>query len=410
MRPAGICGAVRRVRLRLGGRRRRSRLRQALRSAAAIRVALGRLRASRHMARSTSSISGAGRSGRAVPSDGGCLLDPLRGLEHGRRPVRVEAGERLPEQDADGPHVRLRARRLSLEALGRDVRERAGHVAGGRERVGLVEERQAEVEEAHGDAVLVVGQQHVRRLDVAVDDPELVRVREPFENLRTGLHRSTVVQPAGTQGVAERLAGDVLVRDVRVLGVRSEISGFQAALVVEARRGLVLALGARGRLSFTRDDLERDLVALELVPGEPDGARAAAAERLDGAVATEDQFILRDSDGGGRHRTVPWPRARKVLSIRAGRYSHARETHERARQRDRLRLLRGAGARAGRAAAAFPAAAGAARSERRAAAELHAAAAAGRRRRRRDRASSSCSCSSSTAAAATARRPSTATT
>ena len=100
----------------------------------------------------------------------------------------MRAGERLPEHHADCPDVAGGRALLAREPLGRDVRERARHVADRRQGLGLREGREAEVEQPHRDAVL--GHEHVRRLHVAVDDAALVRVREPLEQLRAGLDGS----------------------------------------------------------------------------------------------------------------------------------------------------------------------------------------------------------------------------
>ena len=65
-------------------------------------------------------------------------------------------------------------------------------------------------------------------------------------------------------------------------GVGPEAIRAQAALVTEPRSGLGLTFGALRRLSFPRNDLERDVEPVPLVPGEPDRAGATAAERPDG--------------------------------------------------------------------------------------------------------------------------------
>ena len=67
--------------------------------------------------------------------------------------------------------------------------------------------------------------------------------------------------------------------------------------MAQARRGLGLALGARSGLPLARDDLERDVELRLLVAGEPDRARAAAAERLERPVAAEHE--LGDGEGLG---------------------------------------------------------------------------------------------------------------
>ena len=142
----------------------------------------------------------------------------------------MHAGERLPEQDADRPHVPGRAGDPAGEPLGRDVCERPGHVPHGGEGLGVLRLGQAEVEQPDRDPV-PVGEEDVRRLDVAVDDPARMRMREPLENLRRRLHGLRVAQLAGAQRVAERPPGRVLVRDVDVTRVAPAGVGAQAALV-----------------------------------------------------------------------------------------------------------------------------------------------------------------------------------
>ena len=143
--------------------------------------------------------------------------------------------------------------------------------------------------------------EHVRRLHVAVDDPEPVRVRERVEDLRRRLDGVAVAELAGAQRLAQRAALDVLVGDVDVAAVAAEVVGADAALVPEPRRRLHLARRPRGALALARDDLERDLEAGALVPGEPDGAGAAAAERPEGPVAVEDEVGGGKGVRGARH-------------------------------------------------------------------------------------------------------------
>ena len=133
------------------------------------------------------------------------------------------------------------------------------------------------------------GKQDVRRLHVAVQDPGRVRVGKPFADLRARLDRRGVVQVAGAQRLAERLARDVLVGDVDVPRVAREGVGAQAARVAEAGGGGGLALGPRGGLALAGHDLEGDLEPGLLVAGEPDRPRSTAPERAQRAVSVEDE-------------------------------------------------------------------------------------------------------------------------
>ena len=240
-------------------------------------------------------------------------LDRAGHLRQRHAPERVLAGERLPEQDPDGPDVARGAGLLAAQALGGDVGERAGDVADGRQRLGLVELGEPEVEQAHRDPV-VLGEEHVRRLDVAVDDPAAVRMREPVEDLRRGLHRLPVAQLAAAHRLAQRAAADVLVRDVDVTGVGAEAVRAQAALVPEPGGRLGLAFGAVRGLALAGDDLQRDVESVPLVPREPDRAGTAAAKRAERAVAVEDELPAWERMSSSGHDFVPgWPPRERIL-------------------------------------------------------------------------------------------------
>ncbi len=97
------------------------------------------------------------------------MLDRVGRIEQRPGPERMEAGERLPEKDADSPDVRGRSGTLSSEPLRRDVGERSRNVADSGQCLLFAHEGKAEVEELHRHAA-AVAQEHVRRLDVPVDD------------------------------------------------------------------------------------------------------------------------------------------------------------------------------------------------------------------------------------------------
>ena len=186
--------------------------------------------------------------------------------------------ERLPQHHADCPDVGRLRRIAAGEPLGRDVRERSRDVARLGQRLGVGHLREPKVEHARRHPV-AVREQDVRGLDVAVQDPGRMCVREAVADLRAGLDRLVVRELPGAQRLAVRLAGDELVRDVDVARVAAEPVRAQAGGMPQMRRGLGLALGPRRRLALARDDLERDVEARALVASEPDRARAAAAER-----------------------------------------------------------------------------------------------------------------------------------
>jgi hypothetical protein len=200
----------------------------------------------------------------------GAVLDRPGHRRQRHAPEGMLGRERLPEQDSDPPHIARRAGFLSAQPLRRDVRQRPGHVADRGQRLRLVELREPEVQQAHRDAVRLC-KEDVGRLHIAVDDPALVGVGKPFEDLGRRLDRVCVAQLAGAHRVAQGLPGHVLVGDVDVAVVGAEVVGAQAALVAQAGGRLGLAFGSMCRLALARDDLERDVEAVVLVAAEPDG-------------------------------------------------------------------------------------------------------------------------------------------
>ena len=71
--------------------------------------------------------------------------------------------------------------------------------------------------------------------------------------------------------------------------------------MAQLRRSLGLALGPHRGLALARDDLQRDVEPGPLVAGEPDRARAAAAERPQRPVAVEDELDAGERWGGLSH-------------------------------------------------------------------------------------------------------------
>ncbi len=162
--------------------------------------------------------------------------------------------------------------------------------------------------------VLAVREQDVGGLDVAVHDAVGVRIRQAVEDLGACLDRCLVVQAALADGLAQRLAWDVLVDDVDVARIASERMRSQTALVPELGGRARLALGAGSGVAFAGDDLERHLGAARGFHGEPHGARAARAERSDRPVSPEHERSRGDCCGRPRHQHRPlWPCGSEVL-------------------------------------------------------------------------------------------------
>ena len=159
---------------------------------------------------------------------------------------------------------------------------------------------EAEVQHAGGN-ILALGEQHVRRLHIAVDDPARVRVCERLEHLCRSLDRGSVVELPAAKGLAERPSGHVLVSDVDVPGIASKAVGALARGMAKPCRRFRLPFRARRGLPLARDDLQRDVQAVLLVPSEPHRPGSAAPERSQRPVPTEDELALGKGWGGVRH-------------------------------------------------------------------------------------------------------------
>ena len=141
--------------------------------------------------------SSRGRSRRWRRSGGRCVPEPPRGPRCGP-PDRVDAAQRLVQDERQRVQVGRRAGRQSLGLLGGHVRGGADHVARAGQRVAAEHARDAEVGQPgelrrRGRAL---GDEHVGGLDVAVDHALGVRVRERVAQRDPDLDDVAVRQPA----------------------------------------------------------------------------------------------------------------------------------------------------------------------------------------------------------------------
>src|SRR4029453_3945680 len=116
-----------------------------------------------------------------------------------------------------------------------------------------------------------------------------------------GLTRRRVPELAGANTVAHRPARDVFVGDVDVPVVAGVGVGPQTPWMAQPRGRFRLALRAPPGLALARDDLQRDVEAVRLVARKPNGARAAAPQRPQGAVAAKDELTGRKGRDRCRH-------------------------------------------------------------------------------------------------------------
>src|SRR5204862_1200970 len=130
----------------------------------------------------------------------------------------------------------------------------------------------------------------------AVHDSARGRLAERLSDLRGRFEGYGVVHVAVAKRLPQRAARDVLVGDVDVARIPRERVGALAPGMPQSGGRGGLTLGAQCRLAFARHDLECHLDAGRLVAGEPYRAAAAAAERLQRAVAAENKLARRDGE------------------------------------------------------------------------------------------------------------------
>ena len=246
------------------------------------------------------------------------------GLEHVRELLRWRVAlerpmpaEQLVKNAAEREDV---APLIGLEALGllgRHVADSAEYRAGGgatkgRGRVGeiafraavLQKLREAEVEDLHGAAA---GQRDVRRFQVAVTDPLLVRGLERIENLPRDAHGFIHGERAGRESLGERLTVDEFQNQERGPAGFGEVVNRGDARVIERRHGLRFAVETGHAIGIgskrVGKNFDRDLAFQLGVRGLVHLPHAARAEVRGEFVATE------AAPQGQRHRpnlTVDW--------------------------------------------------------------------------------------------------------
>src|ERR1051326_4450614 len=211
---------------------------------------------------------------------------------------RRVAGEHLVEHDADGVDVGARVDdRLAAHLFGREVVERAGERAGAVQRIGGVaaagERGHAEVEDFHA---AVATQHDVLGLDVAMNDPRLVRRGERARYAQRNLDGLGEWQRPAREAVPQRLALDVFAGDEVHAVVDADVEDGDDVRVVEHRRALRLALEslelARRGIAEAKE-LERDFAPQHAVLGEVDVGRCSTSKVLENPVATDLQYIHR---------------------------------------------------------------------------------------------------------------------
>ncbi len=232
------------------------------------------------------------------------VQDPVVELD-GRLPHEGEtARDELVHDHAEGVDVRAAVHILRVPArlLGREVVGRPHDGARlGEDALVVLRLGEPEVGELR---VHVVVDEDVRGLQVAVDDPVLVRVMDAATELLEDLHAELEVELL-LEELVERLPVHVLHREEGEALVLARVEEADDARVVQlprrvhlAREALLLLLA---RLRRVEHELERRLLPARLVLGEVDDAHAAAADlALDRPLADGLGRSVRLGARGGR--------------------------------------------------------------------------------------------------------------
>ncbi len=200
--------------------------------------------------------------------------------------------ERLEEDSADGEQIAARVHVLAADdLLGRHIPRSADHHPASRQRGLSVEHplglgpRQAEVEQL--DAVRC--EEHVRGLEVAMDDPSRVQSRERREHVEADPDRLRDFERTVLQSLVQRFAVEQLHGDEQVALVLADLVDLADVGVVHAGGGAGLAPEAAPRrvVVAARDHLQRDRPFEPLVARRIDDAHAALAQLVRDRVVSD---------------------------------------------------------------------------------------------------------------------------
>ncbi|MFN7915380.1 MAG: hypothetical protein U0Q55_08565 [Vicinamibacterales bacterium] len=195
------------------------------------------------------------------------------------------------------------------DLLGRHVIRRAHHHAELGQPL-LADAGDPEVQDLHRTVRV---HHDVQRLDVAVDDPGLVRVGEAAADL----FDDAQLPPDGERrvlldGLGQRLARDVLHDDVRPVLVIADVEDRDDVRVAQlaGRPGLALeAFTHLGRVDAVAQQLDGDQAIDGGIASDIDGAHAAPADRFHDFVLTDVHVRAPSPGGSGRQGILSQARA-----------------------------------------------------------------------------------------------------
>ena len=216
-----------------------------------------------------------GRRRRRLLQDGGQELGNTRPIE------RLRAANQFLQQDAERPDVAPRVGRRSAELLGRHGMRRPPRVSGfGHPRAAAV--RAPRQPEIHDLDPAARRQEHVRRLQIAVDDAALVGVRDGADDLHRDVERPLARRALGRDQLAERLTLDVLHHDKGPVAVLGDFVDRADVRMVEGRGRTRLRENARRPLSIVLGvyELDRDRPLQAAVERQIDRAHASCPEEV----------------------------------------------------------------------------------------------------------------------------------
>ena len=233
----------------------------------------------------------------------GC--DRVGDLDRRLAVARPAPGERLVTDRRERVDVDRRPGLAALELLGRHVGGGAQHRAAAGDARAVGRRRDAEVDELRDR---VVAQQHVGRLDVAVDHPVGVRVVERSAELARHARHPPRAQRAVAQRGRERLTGHVLHDDQHALVVDRGVVDRHEVRVVQRRAELRLAHEALLDVSRAvgMQPLDRHLAVETFVLAQQHGRHSPGAQMPEHAVApVQQRSVRRCRHSAGGTRTSP---------------------------------------------------------------------------------------------------------